>query len=79
MPQTVQPYEKSSRKISKKELMYNNFIGGIFWAFGVTIGLSLIFFILVFLSKYVSFVPVVGDFLSDVINYILATNPNLQK
>lgn len=74
----LQPYEKSS-KLSMKEIMFNNFIGGAAWALGATIGLSLIIAILTILAKNINFVPIVGSFVSHVINFILATNPNLHK
>jgi|GEM_PF-494507 len=74
----VQPYEKSS-KLSLWEIITNNFIGGLAWALGATIGLSIIFTILGMVAKNVNLVPVVGSFVSQVINFILATNPHLGK
>ena len=71
-----QPYEKSS-KLSKKEIIINNFFGGIAWALGATVGISFIFILLGIIAKEINFVPVVGSFVSQVINYILATNQNL--
>jgi hypothetical protein len=72
-----QPYEKAS-KLSRKEIVLNNFIGGIFWALGATIGLALIFTILAFIAKNINFVPVIGSFVSQIINFVLSHNPNLQ-
>ena len=71
-----QPYEKAS-KLSAKEIIINNFFGGIAWALGATVGLSFIFILLSVLAKEVDLVPVIGSFVSHVINYILATNPNM--
>lgn len=72
----VQPYERSS-KLSKTEIITNNFIGGVSWGIGATVGLSVILFLLGYLAKEVNIVPVVGSFASQVLNYILATNQNL--
>jgi len=72
-----QPYENSS-KLSRSEIIINNFMGGISWGLGATVGLSLFFVVLGVLSKEVNLVPVVGTFVSQVINYILTTNHNLQ-
>ena len=72
-----QPYEKSS-KLSRKEIIINNFFGGISWGLGATVGLSLFFILIGILAKEVNLVPVVGSFASQVLNYILATNHNLQ-
>jgi len=73
-----QPFEKAS-KLSKKEIIFNNFFGGVAWALGATVGLSFIFILLGIIAKEVNLVPVVGSFVSQVINFILATNPNFHK
>ena len=72
-----QPFEKSS-KLSRSEIIINNFLGGISWGLGATVGLSLFFVLLGVIAKEVNLVPVVGSFVSQVINYILATNHNIQ-
>ncbi len=72
-----QPYEKSS-KLSRGEILINNFLGGISWGLGATVGLSLFFVLLGIIAKEVNLVPVVGSFASQVFTYILATNPHLQ-
>jgi hypothetical protein len=72
-----QPYERSS-KLSRNEIVVNNFIGGIAWALGATIGLALIVTLLGLIAKSVNVVPVVGTFVSEIINFVLSHNPNLQ-
>lgn len=74
-----QPYEKSSLKLSKKQIITNNFIGGLSWALGATVGISVIFTVLTLISKSINLVPVVGSFVSDVIDFVLRVNPNLRK
>lgn len=74
-----QRYEVSSHFLPMSKILLNNFIGGIAWAIGATVGLALFFFIIGFIAKNINFVPIVGSFVSDVLNFILATNPNLQK
>lgn len=71
----LQPYENAS-KLSKKEIMINNFFGGIAWSLGATVGLSFIFTLLGILAKNVNLVPYVGSFVSQVVNFVLANNPN---
>jgi len=73
-----QPYENSS-KLSRSEIIINNFFGGISWGLGATVGLSLFFVFLGILAKEVNLVPVVGSFVSEVINYILTNNHNFQR
>ena len=74
----LQPYENAS-KLSKKQIILNNFFGGIAWALGATVGLSFIFILLGIIAKEINFVPFVGSFVSQVINFILANNPNFHK
>ena len=62
---------------NKKEIFVNNFIGGIAWALGATVGLAIIFIILGLIVKNINLVPFVGNFVADVINFILSKNPNL--
>lgn len=72
----TQPYERSST-LSRKEIIWNNFIGGIAWALGATVGISLFFTLLGLVSKSINLIPVVGTFVSEIINFVFAVNPNL--
>ena len=71
-----QPYENAST-LTKKEILVNNFIGGIAWALGATVGISLVFAILALVAKSVNVIPVIGSFVSDIINFVLAHNHNI--
>ena len=63
----------------RKHIFLNNFLGGLAWGLGATIGLSLIVFVLGLLAKYVDLVPLVGDFVARVIEFILQNEPQLVK
>lgn len=64
---------------NKKEIFVNNFIGGIAWALGATVGLAIIVTVLGFILKNINLVPVVGNFVADVINFIIDKRPNLLR
>ncbi len=64
---------------SRKQIITNNFLGGVAWGIGVTIGLSLFFGILAFISTHINFVPIVGDFISNIIDYILTNGNNFPR
>jgi hypothetical protein len=64
-------------KESHKRIFFNNFIGGIAWALGATIGLALIVGILTLILKNVNVIPFVGSFIADTIKFIIIKNPNL--
>lgn len=74
-----QPYEKTSQKLSLKQIIWNNFVGGIAWGLGATVGISIIFTILGLIAKNIDFVPIIGTFVSDIINFALSHNSSLQK
>lgn len=58
-----------------KEIFVNNFIGGIAWGLGGTVGAAIILSLLgLFLSK-VNLVPFIGTFVSEVANFVLKNNP----
>ena len=66
-------------KLSRKQIIVNNFLGGISWAIGATIGLALVVLILGIIVRHVNVVPVVGNFVSDVLKQVLQKNPQLIK
>jgi len=71
----MEKYEQVSS--SRKRIFLNNFIGGIAWALGATIGLALIVTILALILKNVNFIPIVGDFVAKVIQFVIEKSPNL--
>ena len=58
-------------------IMLRNFLGGIAWAVGITIGFSLFVAALKFLGNYIDLIPVVGTFISDIIDFVLSYNRNI--
>jgi uncharacterized membrane protein len=72
----VEKYEQV--ETSRKKIIINNFLGGISWALGVTVGLALIFIVLGIILKNVNVVPVVGNFISDVSQYVLRRNSGIR-
>ncbi|HKC14784.1 MAG TPA: DUF5665 domain-containing protein [Patescibacteria group bacterium] len=56
-------------EMSRKQIIVNNFIGGISWGLGATIGLAIILAILTLVLKTVNLVPLVGDFAAKVSVY----------
>ena len=56
--------------LSTWHLMRNNFVGGIAWGFGVVLGGTVIVAILLFLLNILNGVPIIGEFISNVINSV---------
>lgn len=61
----------------RKAIFINNFLGGIAWGLGATFGVTIILSILVFVLSKINLVPVVGSFASQVVNYVIVSNPHL--
>ena len=64
----MQKYEEIKR--DKKDIIINNFIGGIAWALGATIGLSIIIAILGIILKQIDIVPFIGTFIIQVSDFV---------
>ncbi|MBI4091801.1 MAG: hypothetical protein HY427_01185 [Candidatus Levybacteria bacterium] len=73
----MEAHERINR--SKKEIFVNNFIGGIAWGLGATVGLAIVLTIIGFLISKAGLVPIVGDFVANVNEYILQNHPQLIK
>lgn len=70
-----QPHEKVNDSL--RVIMLRNFVGGISWAVGITIGFSLLIAILRFLSNNIDVVPIIGTFVSNIIDFVLSYNKHL--
>jgi hypothetical protein len=68
----VQKFERSSR-LSKGEIILNNFLGGIFWGIGSIVGIALFLSLFSLLSQYVDLIPFIGNFVSEILNYLQET------
>ncbi len=62
---------------SRKQIFFNNFLGGIAWALGATVGISAVAILLGIILKNINLVPYIGNFVSGILNYVLQNNPHL--
>ena len=62
-----------------KEIFVNNFIGGIAWALGATVGLAIIIAVLGLVLRNVDLIPFVGNFVAQVIEFIINKNLNVAR
>lgn len=70
----MERYEQVDKK--RKIIFFDNFIGGIAWALGATVGLALVVAVLGLILKNVNLIPFVGNFVAGVIGFIINKNPS---
>lgn len=73
----MEKYEGVERHL--KDTILNNFLGGIAWGLGATVGVSIVIAILGLILKNINLVPFIGNFVSQITNYVLQNNPQLVK
>ncbi len=64
---------------SYKNIFTVNFLGGVAWGLGATVGLAIILTILGFLINKLNLVPIVGSFIAGLLKPVLQNNPQLIK
>ena len=64
----MEPIERVHRPL--KKMLFHNFLGGIAWGLGATVGLSIFLAIATLILNQINLVPIVGSFLSDVFEYM---------
>lgn len=61
------------------KIFINNFVGGIAWGLGATVGAGILLAIFGFLLSKINLIPVIGGFASDIFKFVVYNNPNLIK
>lgn len=70
-------YEQVNNKMGK--ILRNNFIGGVAWGLGATVGVAIILAIIGLILRQINLIPVVGSFVAAVVKFILESDPHLLK
>ncbi len=71
----MEKYEQVNKP--KKTIFIDNFIGGIGWAFGATVGLAFIVAVIGLILKHVNLIPFLGNFVAGIIEFVVNKNPGL--
>ncbi len=62
----MQNYEKNLRQITKRQIFFNNFLGGVAWGIGSALGAAIFVLILGYMFSKINIIPVVGSFVAQV-------------
>jgi hypothetical protein len=63
---------------SRKQIFLNNFLGGVAWGIGATVGVSIFFTLLGFILSKLDLVPFIGNFVLKVTTYVMQNNPHFR-
>lgn len=58
-------------KRSRKQILVNNFLAGIAWGIGTTIGVGTILAVLALIISKINFIPVFGSFLAQILEFAI--------
>lgn len=72
----VEKYEEVRHK-KLSLIIWHNFIGGVAWGLGITVGAAIIIALGTFLISQLDYVPVVGSFVLNIIEFVQQNSPNL--
>lgn len=64
---------------NRRTIFTDNLIGGIGWGIGGAIGLAIVLAVSAVFIGNIGFVPVIGDFILNINDYVLQKNPQLIK
>ncbi len=64
---------------SRKSIMINNFLGGISWGVGIMLGATIVIGIIVIILEQMSWVPIIGDTLLAISEYIATNSQNVPR
>lgn len=71
---------EKSKEVTEKKLhtiLWHNFIGGVAWGLGITVGATIILALGTFLVAKIDYIPLVGNFTINIIEFVAENNPNL--
>lgn len=63
-----EPMDKVHRPL--QQMLWQNFLGGVAWALGVTLGLTVVVTLVGFLLAQLDFVPIVGDLATGIVQFV---------
>lgn len=67
MEDTSEKYNQVYR--SRKKILLDNFLGGIFWSLGTFVGLAVIALIAGYFLSKINLVPIIGDWVAQILNH----------
>jgi len=61
-----------------RRIMVSNFVGGVAWGLGVTVGASVLLGILGYFASNIGIIPVIGKFIQDLLTFLNQNSPQMR-
>lgn len=65
----LQPYK------SKRQIMFDNFLGGLFWSLGTFVGLTILVGISGYFISKIDLIPIIGGWMSQIVQETVNNTP----
>lgn len=65
MTKEIEQHLSTSYYMSKKQIMVNNFLGGLSWGFGTVVGATIVVAFLIWLLSFFIFIPGINDIIKQ--------------
>ena len=62
-------------QVNQKKVLFNSFASGVLAGVGSAIGATIVFGLLIFILGQLNTVPFVGQYISNIIDYLQSTSP----
>lgn len=62
-----------------RKIIINNFVGGMFWGVGLTLGAAVLIAIFGYTLSKVNYIPIVGTFVGEVQQFIAENSEQFEK
>lgn len=75
LTQKIEDHLTANVRLSRKDIMISNFLGGLAWGLGSVLGATVVVAVLFGILRTINFVPIVGDFVTGVMQQIDQNRP----
>lgn len=70
----MEKHEQVEKKPLHK-MLWHNFLGGVAWGLGITVGAAVLLGILGYIASQINYVPIIGSIVTEVILFVEENNP----
>lgn len=72
---SIKAHQSANAYVSKKNIILNNFLGGLAWGFGTVVGATVVVAILAWFFNFINLVPIIGNMAAEIVGIVNQKNP----